>query len=66
MTARRVALTIYGTVALVEKFPQRGRLGRKTKTRELAVTNLPYVAIYRIREQVVEIARIPHGAQNWP
>lgn len=63
MTARRVAPAIE-SVALLEKFPQRGRPGRKTNTREPVVTNLPYVVVYRVREQVVEIARILHGAQS--
>jgi toxin ParE1/3/4 len=66
VTARRVALSIYESVASLQKFPHRGRPGRKTNTRELVVTNLPYVVIYRIREQVIEIARILHGAQSWP
>jgi plasmid stabilization system protein ParE len=27
---------------------------------------LPYIAVYRVRENVIEIARIYHGAQDWP
>jgi plasmid stabilization system protein ParE len=27
---------------------------------------LPYIAVYRIRQDITEIARIYHGAQNWP
>jgi toxin ParE1/3/4 len=50
----------------LQKFPHRGRPGRKTSTRELVIPNLPYVVIYRIREQIIEITRILHGAQNWP
>jgi len=66
VTARRVALTIYESVALLQKFPHRGRPGRETSTRELVIPNLPYVVIYRIREQIIEITRILHGAQSWP
>jgi toxin ParE1/3/4 len=65
-TARRVALLIYRSVNSLQKFPHRGRAGRKPGTRELVVTNLPYIVIYRVREGVVEIARILHGAQDWP
>jgi toxin ParE1/3/4 len=65
-TARRVALLIYRSAGSLHKFPYRGRPGRKPDTRELVLTNLPYVVIYRLRENVVEIIRILHGAQNWP
>ena len=65
-TARRVALTIHESVTALAEFSERGRSGRKPGTRELVVTGLPYLAIYRIRGEVVEILRILHGAQNWP
>jgi plasmid stabilization system protein ParE len=26
----------------------------------------PFLAIYRVRKDVIEIARILHGAQKWP
>ena len=64
--ARRVALSIYESINVLAEFPQQGRLGRKSGTRELIFTGLPYLAIYRIRSDVVEILRVLHGAQNWP
>lgn len=64
-SARRVALSIYESVSGLADFPERGRTGRKPGTRELVLVRLPYVAIYRIRHDVVEILRILHGAQNW-
>jgi plasmid stabilization system protein ParE len=27
---------------------------------------LPYLAIYRLRDDAIEIGRILHGAQKWP
>ena len=65
-TARRVALTIYQSVSSLQSFPRRGRPGRKAHTRELVITSLPYVVVYRIRSAVIEIARVLHGAQDWP
>jgi len=65
-SARRVALTIYEGVSSLSRFPHRGRPGRKVGTRELVFRSLPFLAIYRIREDVIEINRILHGAQNWP
>ncbi len=64
--ARRVALSIFRSVNSLEKFPHLGRAGRKVDTRELVITSLPYVAVYRVREEVIEILRILHGAQDWP
>jgi toxin ParE1/3/4 len=65
-TARRVALSIYNRVNALVEFPQQGRQGRKSGTRELVFSALPYLAIYRIRGDAVEILRILHGAQKWP
>jgi toxin ParE1/3/4 len=65
-SARRVALAIYQGVNSLARFPFLGRSGRKPTTRELPCPGLPYLVIYRIREEIVEISRILHGAQKWP
>ncbi len=36
------------------------------RTRELIFSGLPYIVVYEIKEQNVEILRIYHGAQDWP
>ena len=64
--ARDVARTIYDGCESLEHFPQRGRKGRIEGTRELVLPGLPYIVVYRIKEQAVELARIYHGAQDWP
>ncbi|MSV36314.1 MAG: hypothetical protein EXQ47_12065 [Bryobacterales bacterium] len=46
--------------------PQRGRAGRKPDTRELTVSGLPFVIIYRAEREVSRIIRILHGAQQRP
>jgi toxin ParE1/3/4 len=65
-TARNVALSIYGQIGILAKFPECGRTGRQPETRELVFTGLPYLAVYRLRAHCAEILRILHGAQNWP
>jgi plasmid stabilization system protein ParE len=65
-TARRLAIMIYTAIGTLAKFPEAGRTGRKPETRELVITGLPYIAIYRIYDRWVEILRILHGAQQWP
>jgi toxin ParE1/3/4 len=64
--ARRIARTIYGSAASLKSFPNKGRTGRVEGTRELALPPLPFVVVYRIRRDVVEIANVIHGAQKWP
>lgn len=64
-TARRVALSIYDRVSALAEFPEQGRPGRKWGTRELIFSGLPYLAVYRLRGDAVEILRILHGAQDW-
>jgi len=64
--ARRVALTIYEGVNSLARFPHLGHPGRKPETRELIFPGLPFLAIYRLRGEAVEINRILHGAQRWP
>jgi toxin ParE1/3/4 len=66
VSARRVALSIHRQIDLLERFPEHGRTGRKPDTRELVFSGLPYLAIYRIHTDSVEIVRILHGAQMWP
>jgi toxin ParE1/3/4 len=66
VTASRVALAIHESLSLLGKFPEQGRTGRKPDTRELIFTGLPYLAIYRIHGDAIEILRILHGAQIWP
>jgi toxin ParE1/3/4 len=64
--ARRVAETIYRRCGDLQVFPERGRQGRIAGTRELVLVPLPYIVVYRVRPDAVEIVRIYHSAQNWP
>jgi toxin ParE1/3/4 len=64
--ADRVAHKIYSDVTSLEKFPERGRPGRLPGTRDLVLSPLPYVLVYRSRSGFIEIVRILHGSQRWP
>lgn len=65
--ARHVAKIIYEGCAQLENFPNMGRQSRRmTGRREMAFPPLPYVAVYRVNGDTVEISRIFHGAQDWP
>lgn len=57
-------LRIYNSIKTLKTSPYRGRMGTRQGTRELVLTPLPYLVVYRIQEQVIEILHIHHGAQN--
>ncbi len=54
---------VYASIHLKE-WPHRGRAGREQGTREPLFPPLPYVAVYRVKEQTIEVLRIYHSAQE--
>ena len=64
--AADVAESLYDGCGNLRKFPHLGRKGRIEGTRELVFSGLPYIVVYRIQDQIVEIMRVYHGAQDWP
>jgi plasmid stabilization system protein ParE len=57
--------TIYQRIRLLKNSPDRGRPGHRSGTRELALTPLPYVVVYAVKAEAVQILHIYHGAQDW-
>jgi addiction module RelE/StbE family toxin len=55
---------LYETIRSLKDSPHRGRPGREEGTREILFPPMPYVAVYRVREQSIEILRIWHTARN--
>ena len=55
---------LYGMIGALKKWPHSGRMGRETGTRELLFSPLPYVCVYRVTAQDVEILRIYHTSQD--
>jgi toxin ParE1/3/4 len=53
-------------VELLSMNPALGKAGRVAKTRELVVAGTPYIVIYRVKGNRLEILRIFHGARQWP
>jgi toxin ParE1/3/4 len=52
--------------AALTHFRTAGRPGRVEGTRELVLAPLPFVAVYEVLENEVQVLRILHGAQQWP
>ena len=57
---------VYAAIQSLREWPHRGRVGREEGTRELLFPPLPYIAVYRVKEQIIEVLRIFHGAQGRP
>jgi addiction module RelE/StbE family toxin len=57
--------TIYQRIRSLKSSPHRCRPGHVSGTRELSLAPLPYVVVYRVVSDAVEILHIYHGAQNW-
>ena len=57
--------TIYQSIRSLKATPRRGRPGHRSGTRELPLTHLPYVVVYSVAPEAVEILHIHHGAQDW-
>ncbi len=64
--AARTVLRIIEAAEGLEAFPNLGRPGRISGTRELVVGGDPYIAVYRVRQNVVWVLRVLHAARRWP
>jgi addiction module RelE/StbE family toxin len=66
--AARVAATIRARILSLLEHPLMGRDGRTPRTRELVISGLPYIGIYRVDESraTIEILRVMHSAQLYP
>jgi len=64
--AKRQVELILRAVDILVRFPETGRPGRITGTREIVVGRTPYIIPYRLRDGTIELLRVLHGRQRWP
>ncbi len=62
--AEDLVAAVWEGVELLCRHPSIGRPGRVAGTRELVITELPYILPYRVRDDLVEIFRVFHTRQN--
>ena len=55
---------LYETIRGLKEAPYRGRPGRVEGTREVLFPPLPFVAVYRINGETIEVLRVWHTAQD--
>jgi len=48
------------------EYPMPGRAGRVKGTRELVVNRTPFIVVYRIKGEMIQILRVLHGARQSP
>lgn len=65
-TAGRIAQDIVRTVDALDTFPNRVRPRRVEGTREPVLAPLPFIAVYEVHADEVQVLRVLHGAQQRP
>jgi len=55
---------LYDAAKSLKAFPFSGRAGKKSGTRELVLSPLPYLMIYAVDDHSIQILRFLHAAQD--
>lgn len=63
--ALEIVLTILKKVALLSNNPAMGKPGRLFDTRELIIVGTPFIIIYRVKSEQIEILRVLHSSRQW-
>ena len=64
--AARITMQIVTSVQQLAVYPMSGRAGRVPGTRELVISNTPFIVAYAIEKADIVVLAVYHGAQHWP
>jgi toxin ParE1/3/4 len=64
--ASKVGQRIDQAVSHLSTMPNMGRSGRVFGTRELVISSTPFLVVYRVQNNRIEILRVLHGRQPFP
>ncbi len=64
--AEGIVTRIYTLAESLGEMPRRGRVGRQPDTRELVIPGLPYIVIYRVGDDAIQLLAVIHAARDWP
>lgn len=64
--AQELIIKIQNAANQLQNYPFMGKNGRVEGTKELIISNSPYILIYRIKEETVEVLRILHTSKFYP
>lgn len=60
-----LAHRVHGAIRQLREMPNSGRPGLRPGTRERVVVKSPYVLVYRVRVDAIEILHVHHERQDW-
>lgn len=66
IAANRISKKILSAINLLSTQPEIGRAGRVVNTRELIISDTPYIIPYRVKNNLIEIIRVLHSSMQWP
>lgn len=64
--AREVLIRIKTLADSLSRNPEIGRKGRIEGTRELVLSDIPYLIVYQVTQKDVRILAVLHAARKWP
>lgn len=64
--AFEVAQRIRIAVSQLQEHPRVGRPRRVSGTYEQVIHDLPYIVVYRLRQEEVQILSVYHTSRQWP
>ena len=64
--AYNVLIKIKATADNLSRHPEIGRPGRVFGTREIVMSDLPYVLAYQITDRDIRILAVMHTSRKWP
>ena len=64
--ASNVVAAIERATTRLSAFPLSGRIGAVETTRELVISKLPFIVIYRVTADTIEIIAVFHAAKDKP
>jgi toxin ParE1/3/4 len=64
--AHRMVSRIREAASHLRRSPQMGKRGRVANTRELVIAGTPYIIVYAVQGEEMQIVAVIHGARKWP
>ncbi len=65
-SASEMVLRIQEAADHLKKYPKMGKEGRVSGTRELVLVKTPYIVVYIVRKNEIQIVAVIHGSMRWP
>ncbi|WP_419797663.1 MAG: type II toxin-antitoxin system RelE/ParE family toxin [Terasakiella sp.] len=64
--AKKVSLRLIDKTSMLADMPDMGRSGRVSGTKELVFQDIPFIVVYQLAPDRVEVLHILHTSQKWP